>query len=337
MAKAERILLGHGGGGRLSRDLIDEEVLSRFGEGPLRGLPDGASLTASSTALVFSTDSFVVHPLEFPGGDIGHLAVHGTVNDLAVCGARPRWLSLGLILEEGLGLALLRRVLDSIRDAAADCGVQIVTGDTKVVASGQCDGMYINTAGIGEAIPGLELGPERLRDGDAVVVNGPLGDHGMAVMAARSGMDAGSELSSDTAAVNGLVEAAADIGPDLRFMRDPTRGGLAAVLNEAVEGSPLGISIREEAVPFSRGARAIAEVTGIDPLHSASEGRLVLVCDGARAREVVERWRRLPNGEGAAVIGEVVAAERGRVVMETAIGGRRLVDVPQGELLPRIC
>jgi hydrogenase expression/formation protein HypE len=331
-----RILLGHGGGGRLSRRLIEEEIVSRFGGGPLEGLPDGARLSPSPGEIVFSTDSFVVQPLEFPGGNIGHLAVHGTVNDVAVSGGRPRWLSLGMILEEGLELALLRRILDAVRDAARECGVVVATGDTKVVAAGQCDGVYLNTAGIGEAIPGLRLSVDAIRPGDAVLVNGPLADHGMAVMAARAGMDVGERLRSDTAPVHRLVEAIADLGADVRFMRDPTRGGLAAVLNEIVDGRGIGIALREADLPFSDGARAIAEVTGIDPLHVASEGRLVLVCAAGAAEEVLRRWSGLAEGRGAVAVGEV-CEERGRVIMRTVIGGRRLVDVPHGELLPRIC
>lgn len=334
-ATNDRILLGHGGGGLLSRELIAAEIVPRFGDGPLRGLPDAARLEAGGTALVFSTDGFVVQPLEFAGGDIGCLAVHGTVNDIAVAGGKPRWLSLGLILEEGLELAVLRRVLDSIARAALDCGVTVVTGDTKVVGAGQCDGMYVNTAGIGEAIPGFALGRERLREGDALIASGTLGDHGMAVMAARAGFRA-DRLRSDTAPVHRLVEAIGDLAPMVRFMRDPTRGGVAAVGNELVDGLEVGLVLGEGAVRFSPEARAVAELLGIDLLHVASEGRLLLACDRDASAAILDRWRALPEGRGACVIG-AVGGPPGRVVLETALGTRRLIDVPRGELLPRIC
>ena len=333
------VQLAHGGGGRLSRDLIRAEILSRFGAGPLRSLPDGATLPRPEGPIVFTTDSFVVQPVEFPGGNIGHLAVHGTVNDLAVSGSRPRWLSLGLILEEGLPLDTLRRVLDSVRDAAADCGVVVATGDTKVVGRGQCDGLYINTAGIGDALPGFDLAPGRIREGDAVLASGPLGDHGMAVLACREGIRIRNGPASDTAPVHRLVLAAQAFAAQVRFMRDPTRGGAAAVLNEIVEGSPLHIVLREGDVPLSSGTKAVAEMLGLDPLHVASEGRAILVCDAAAAEAILAAWRALPEGRGAARMGRVArgGAPAGRVILETCTGGHRLVDVPRGELLPRIC
>jgi len=329
--------LGHGGGGRLSRELIEREILPRFGGGALKGLPDGATLpTPRSASLVFTTDSFVVQPVEFPGGNIGDLAVHGTVNDLAVCGAEPKWLSLAMILEEGLSFDVLGRVLDSVRRAAADGGVAIVTGDTKVVARGQCDGLYLNTAGIGELMPGFDLGTDRIQEGDHVLVSGPLADHGMAVMAARENIQIRNGPSSDTGPVHRLVMAAREWAPHIRFMRDPTRGGLAAVLNELVEGRPVGLALREKDIPFSDGARAVAELLGMDLLQVASEGRMAAVCDPAAADAILTAWRGLPEGKGAARIG-VVSSDAGRVVLETVTGGRRLVDVPRGELLPRIC
>ncbi len=332
----ERILLGHGGGGRLTRDLIDNEIVSRFGKGPLQGLPDGARLGIAGGEIVFSTDSFVVAPLVFPGGDIGKLAVHGTVNDVAVSGGTPRWLSLALIIEEGLELARLRGILDSIAEAAKECGVIVATGDTKVVARGQCDGLYINTAGIGEPIEGLRPDIKKIARGDVVIASGPLGDHGMAVMAAREGLGFAQGLRSDTAPVHRLVHAAATWAEDVKFMRDPTRGGAAAVLNEIVEGRDFGVVVQETALPYSPQARAISEVLGIDLLHVASEGRLLLVCAPERARDILNAWKNLPEGKDAALIGRVTG-DKGRVLLETAIGGRRMIDVPQGELLPRIC
>ena len=337
MATRDKILLGHGGGGRLSRELIEAHIAPRFADGPLRGFPDAARLEIGGASLVFTTDSFVVSPRRFPGGDIGDLAVYGTVNDIAVSGGRPLWLSLALICEEGLPLDELDGVLDSVARAALLCGVGIATGDTKVVAKGQCDGLYVNTAGVGEALPRFELGAGKLCEGDAVIASGDLGDHGMAVMAARAGMDLAGRLSSDTGPVHGLVIAVADLAPSIRFMRDPTRGGAASTLNEMLGGrGDVGMLLRERDLPFSEGARAVAEVLGVDLLHVASEGRVLLVCAPEAASEIVERWRRMPEGQGAKAIG-TVTGDFGRVVLETAIGGRRLVDVPQGELLPRIC
>lgn len=341
MQHASTIKMAHGGGGRLSRELIRDEILSRFGSGPLEGLPDGARLPGTSNDLVFTTDSFVVQPVEFPGGNIGHLAVHGTVNDLAVSGAVPRWLSLALILEEGLQLDLLRRVLDAVRNASNDAGVTVVTGDIKVVASGQCDGCYINTAGIGHLLPGFDLSEARIQAGDAVLCSGTLADHGMAVMTAREDLGIRQGPLSDTAPVRRLVEVAAPHASSVRFMRDPTRGGAAATLNEAVEHRPLQVVLQETDIPLAPATRAVAELLGIDPLHVASEGRLLLICAPDAAAPILEAWRRLPEGAGCAQLGYVQAAPgpevQGRVVMATASGGTRLVTVPRGELLPRIC
>jgi hydrogenase expression/formation protein HypE len=293
-------------------------------------------LPSPGRQLVFTTDSFVVQPLEFPGGNIGDLAVHGTVNDISVCGGVPRWLSLALILEEGLPLTVLGRVLDSIRKAADSCGVSVVTGDTKVVARGQGDGVYINTAGIGAVLSGFELGVERIQEGDCVLVSGTLADHGMAVLAARQKMDFKSGPQSDTGSVQRLVQVAEEFGAGVRFMRDPTRGGAAAVLNEMVEGRAVGILLREHDLPLAPAVRAVAEMLGIDPLHVASEGRVILICAPECVQKILTRWRDLPEGAGAAVLGAVNSAS-GRVVLESLSGGHRLIDVPRGELLPRIC
>ncbi len=335
-SRETHVQLAHGGGGVLSRNLIRDEIVARFGGGPLEGLPDAARVRAGGGDLLFTTDSYVVTPLEFPGGNIGSLAVHGTVNDLAVSGARPRWLSLGLILEEGLPFETLRRVLDTIRDAAKACGVQIATGDTKVVARGQGDGMFINTSGIGEPIPGFRMGPERSRPGDWVLASGTLGDHGMAVMAARSGIGITDGPVSDSAPVHRLVEAAADCAGGVRFMRDPTRGGVAAVLNEIVAGQAAGILLREADLPFAPATLAAADMLGLDLLNVACEGRLLMICEPSAGVRILEAWQRLPEGRRARRIGEVTD-RGGDVVLETAMGSRRLVDVPQGELLPRIC
>ena len=333
---SEKILLAHGSGGRMSRDLIESEILSRFGDGPLKGLPDAAYIRAESSDLVFSTDSFVVQPLVFPGGNIGDLAVHGTVNDLAVSGAVPSWLSLGLILEEGLEIETLRLVLDTIKKAADYCAVQVVTGDTKVVHHGQCDGLYINTSGIGEKIQSLNLSPSRIEEGDVIIVNGSLGDHGMAVMMARESLELVHGPLSDTAPVHKLVQSIADLGPAIRVMRDPTRGGASAVLNELVNGGALDVVLDESKLPFSQASRAVAEILGTDLLQVASEGRLVAVCSHSAAEAVLRRWQSQEEGRGSRIIGHVTKG-RGRVILETLAGGRRIVDVPEGEILPRIC
>jgi len=330
------VQLAHGGGGRLTRELIEQEIVPRFGDGPLRGLPDGATLQAPGDRLVFTTDSFVVQPLEFPGGNIGDLAVHGTVNDLSVCGGEPKWLSLALIIEEGLPFSVLGRILDSVRAAADACGVAVVTGDTKVVARGQGDGIYVNTAGIGRALPEFSLGPERIREGDCVLVSGTLADHGIAVLSARQNMGFVNGPQSDTGTVQRLVMAVRELGAAVRFMRDPTRGGAGAVLNEIVEGRELGVLIKERDLPLAPATQAVAEMLGIDPLHAASEGRVILFCDREAAADILRRWRALPEGAGAACLG-TVTRDKGRVILETVAGGRRLVDVPRGELLPRIC
>lgn len=332
----ETVKLAHGGGGTLTSDFIRDEILARFGKGPLEGLPDAATLVNSTGNLVFSTDSFVVHPLLFPGGTIGNLAVHGTVNDLAVAGGTPLWLSLSLILEEGLPFETLRTVLDSVKEAAVRCGVNVVTGDTKVVARGQCDGMYINTAGIGRCMPHFHLSTKRLAPGDAVMTSGPLGDHGMAVLAAREGINIRNGPHSDSAPVHHLVKAAHDFADAVKFMRDPTRGGTAAVLNEIVEDSDVGIELQEQALPISPSTNTVAEMLGMDILNVASEGRLLLICSPDAADGILDKWHGLDHGKEAAVIG-TVTGDKARVVLRTMTGGRRLVDVPQGELLPRIC
>jgi hydrogenase expression/formation protein HypE len=336
MTSAECIQLAHGSGGRRTAELIREEILTRFGGGPLDGLPDGATLPFGGDEIVFTTDGYTVHPLEFPGGTIGALAVHGTVNDIAVSGGIPRWLSLGIIAEEGLPMDVFRRILDDAARAAAQCGVQIATGDTKVVARGACDGLFLHTAGIGARDTRLRLGRGRIRPGDAVLVSGALGDHGMAVMTAREGLTGRPGPVSDTGPVIGLTAAAAAVGDAVRFMRDPTRGGLAAVVNEIVDGASFGAELDEDAIPFSPASRAVADMLGIDLLHVACEGRVVAVCGADASRTLLDSWQSLPEGAGARRIGRI-NEDPGRVTLHTAVGGRRVVDVPAGELLPRIC
>lgn len=332
----DTIQLAHGGGGRLTRELIDHEIVPRFGKGPLKGLPDAAVLPPLGGRPVFTTDSFVVKPLEFPGGNIGDLAVHGTVNDIAVSGGQPLWLSVALILEEGLPLSVLRRVLDHIKCAADNCGVTVATGDTKVVARGQGDGIFINTTGIGLFDEWFTLGPSKIQKGDSILVSGTLGDHGMAIMGARESMRQSEGLVSDSGPVHRLSQLASMYGNKIRYMRDPTRGGVATVLNEVVEGLQVGVELQEVDLPVSPAARALSDMFGIDILHVASEGRVLLVCDPSVTDRLLKQWRDLPEGRGAVQIG-TVTDDAGRVSLRTCMGGRRLVDVPRGELLPRIC
>ena len=332
----ERIQLAHGGGGGLTHQLIESQILPRFGEGPLAGLPDSAVLARPPGPLAFTTDSFVVQPLIFPGGNIGHLAVHGTVNDLAVAGARPRWISLAMILEEGLPLTTLETVLDAVVDAARAAGVVVATGDTKVVPRGLCDGLYLNTAGIGEMLPELTLSPERIRPGDLIVASGTLGDHGLAVLAARAHLGLTHGPVSDTAPVHDLVAALTPCGHGVRCMRDPTRGGTAAVLNEMAAASDTTFILEESRLPLAPATEAAAALLGLDILHMASEGRILLVCDPASAAPLLAHWQALPAGADATVIGRVAAGPP-RLLLETLAGAQRLVTVPRGDLLPRIC
>ena len=333
----DKIVIAHGGGGELSSKLIEDEILSRFRESPLEGLPDAASLTLNSTQLLFSTDSFVVSPLEFPGGNIGDLAVHGTVNDISVAGGQAKFLSLSLILEEGLPIAVLRRVLNSLQKAAKFCGVQIVTGDTKVVANGECDKIFINTAGIGEKYSNFNLSKASLQEGDQILVSGNIGDHGMAVLTAREELPIEHGPKSDSASVHRLVKAAHPYGEAVRFMRDPTRGGVAAVLNEIISKSQLGISLNESSIPINITTENVAEMLGIDLLNVACEGRMLLICDKKSAESILHAWQKLPEGKNAAIIGSVVTDSPSKVKIETFTGGARVVSVPRGELLPRIC
>ncbi len=287
--------------------------------------------------LAFTTDSFVVSPLFFPGGDIGELAVNGTVNDLAMSGARPLYLSAGFILEEGLPMEQLGRIAASLAAACRRAGVQLVAGDTKVVNKGHGDGLYINTSGLGMVPPGVRIAPDRARAGDVVLLSGTVGDHGMAIMSVREGLEFETQIQSDTAPLNGLVEAMLAVTPDLHCLRDATRGGLAAVLNELAVASRVGVEFDERLVPVRPEVSAACEMLGLDPLYTANEGKLVAVVPPAQAEAVLSAMRAHPLGREAARIGLVVAAHPGLVVARTGIGGSRVVDLPAGELLPRIC
>ena len=330
----EIITLDYGSGGKKTARLIEELLVPAFRNPALETLGDGAILAGAET-LAFSTDSFVVDPIFFPGGDIGKLSVCGTVNDLAVCGAEPKYLSLSFILEEGLGLEELERIVASIRKQAGQAGVQIVTGDTKVVERGRGDRIYINTAGIGFVrFPGLS--PKKIRPGDAVLVSGTVGDHGTAVMLARSGMMQG-EIRSDCAALNGLCARVLETGAAVRVLRDPTRGGVATTLNEFVEGTQLGIVIREEEIPVRPQVRSACEMLGLEPLYCANEGKVLAVVAAEDAGRVLAAVRETDEGRDAALIGEVSETWPGRVVMETAFGGKRVLQKLTGAQLPRIC
>lgn len=326
------ITLDYGSGGKKTAALIDEIIVPELGNAALNSLGDGAVLEGG---LAFSTDSFVVSPLFFPGGDIGKLSVCGTVNDLAMCGAEPKYLSLALIIEEGLPAENLRRVVASIKSAAEAAGVQVVTGDTKVVERGRGDGLYINTAGIGLVkYPGL--GPDKMRPGDAVLLSGTAGDHGAAVMLARDGLMEG-EIRSDCAALNGLAFALLDSGAQVRVLRDPTRGGVATTLCEFAESAKLGIELDEAAIPVRRDVSAACALLGLDPLYCANEGKMLAVVAPEYAQAALAALRSRPEGENAAIIGRVTVERPGRVALRTAAGGARLLQKLAGAQLPRIC
>jgi hydrogenase expression/formation protein HypE len=335
--KEERITLSHGSGGKATQTLIEAVFLEAFANPLLAPLEDGAVLTALGGRLAFTTDSYVVSPLFFPGGDIGDLAVNGTVNDLAVSGARPLWLSAGFILEEGFPVADLERIVGSMAAAAEQAGVQIVTGDTKVVQRGKADGCYVNTAGVGVIERPGELGVATARPGDVVIVSGPVGEHGITIMLARGELDIESEVTSDTAPLNGLVERLLDAAPGVRGLRDATRGGVATICNEVARAAGVAVVLEEEAVPVRPDVRGACELLGIDPLYVACEGRLVAVVDGDQVEAAMAALRSHPLGEGAAVIGRVRDDPPGLVLLKTSFGGTRIVDLLVGDPLPRIC
>ncbi|GAA1017433.1 hydrogenase expression/formation protein HypE [Acrocarpospora pleiomorpha] len=334
--KEERITLAHGAGGKATRTLIEAVFVEAFRNPVLEPLADGAVLDVDGGRLVFTTDSFVVSPLFFPGGDIGDLAVNGTVNDLAVCGARPLYLSAGFILEEGFPVADLRRITGSMAAAAARAGVQVVTGDTKVVQRGRGDGCYVTTSGVGVLERDITLGDSMVRPGDAVIVSGPIGEHGVTIMIARGELDIEADLASDTAPVHELVAALLDAVP-VRMVRDATRGGVATVLNEVAQAAKVAVVVDEPAVPVRPVVNGACELLGLDPLYVACEGRFVAVVDGDHADAAVATMRRHPLGEGAAVVGVVEADPPGLVLLRTAFGGTRIVDLLVGDPLPRIC
>jgi hydrogenase expression/formation protein HypE len=334
----DTITLGHGGGGKLSQRLVEQLIVPAFSNEILGQLHDGAMFPCYGGHIAFSTDSFVVRPRFFPGGDIGSLAVHGTVNDLAMCGARPRHISLALILEEGLPLTELRDVIESVRDACEESEISVITGDTKVVERGSADGLYINTTGIGSLMPETQLSPMRVRAGDKIILNGSIGRHGMAIMSVREGLEFESEITSDSAALWPLVEGVLSLTQRrMHVLRDATRGGIASAINEIAQAAEVGVVLEESAIPVDGPVRAACEILGLDPLYVANEGRFVGFVSPDLADEVIDLMESHPLGKDACVIGEVVDEHPGLVRMQSGFGGSRVVDMISGEQLPRIC
>jgi hydrogenase expression/formation protein HypE len=334
------VVMGHGGGGKLSADLIKHLFLPVFENPVLAQMGDAAVVAPAgdrNLRLAVSTDSFIVTPLFFPGGDIGKLAVHGTLNDVAMVGARPLFLSAGFILEEGFPLESLARVAASMAKACEAAAVSVIAGDTKVVDKGHGDGVYINTTGIGLVPPGVEIRADRAQPGDVVLVSGDIGDHGIAILSVREGLEFETVVASDTAALDGLVAEILEETLDIHCLRDPTRGGLAAALNEIAGASHAGIELDEAAVPVKPAVRAACEMLGLDPFYIANEGKLIAILPAAKAEAVLGRMHAHPLGTRATVIGKVVESHSGMVVARTGIGGRRVVDRLVGEQLPRIC
>jgi len=331
------IVLAHGSGGKLSQRLMQEVVLPQFRNALLEPLHDGALFSIGDERLAFSTDSYVVSPIFFPGGDIGKLAVHGTVNDLAMCGARPLHLSVGFILEEGLPMEDFRRVVASMREAADAAGVTLVTGDTKVVDRGKADRIFINTSGVGWVARGVNIDPKRAKPGDKILLSGEIATHGIAIMSVREGLEFETEIASDSAPLNGLVQAMLATGSEIHVLRDPTRGGVTSALTEIAQAAKVGMVLDEASIPISEAVKGACEILGLDPLYVANEGKLLAVVPGESAEAVLAAMRNHALGREAAIIGEVTSDHAGFVLMKTRIGGSRVVDMLSGEQLPRIC
>lgn len=337
LSSGDRVLLGHGSGGKLSADLLQKFFLPAFENPILSCLDDQAIVNVNGSRLAFTTDSFVVKPLIFAGGDIGSLAVHGTVNDLAMGGARPLFLSAAFILEEGLPFETLRQIVESFRKAASDTGLLIVTGDTKVVEKGCCDGMFINTSGIGIVESGLKLSAGQARPGDRILLSGSIAEHGIAILAQREGLAFESPIQSDSAPLHTLVAAMLETGAQIRCMRDPTRGGLSSTLNEIASRSRVGMILEERAIPTREEVRAACEMLGLDPLYVANEGKLVAIVAPQDAEKLLDAMQKHPLGQNAHIIGTVLKDDPGLVVMRTTLGTTRIVDMLSGDQLPRIC
>lgn len=331
------IILGHGGGGKLSAELVEHLFLPAFRNETLENLGDSAIVDLNGKRLAFSTDSYVVRPLFFPGGNIGELAINGTVNDIAMSGAQPLFLSTGFILEEGMAIDQLGAIAEAMGAAAKQAGVTLITGDTKVVDKGHGDGVFINTSGFGIVPEGVDIAPRRAQPGDAVIVSGDIGVHGIAIMSVREGLEFGAPITSDTAPLNGLVADMLNETHDIHVLRDPTRGGVASSLNEIAQAAQVGIVIEERKLPVPAVVHAACEILGMDPLYVANEGKLIAMVPAAIAEQLVERMRTHPLGSNATIIGQVTEAHPGVVVARTGIGGTRVVDRQVGEQLPRIC
>ena len=333
----EKVLLGHGSGGRLTAELLQKVFLPAFQNPVLNALNDQALVAVDGARLAFTTDSFVVRPLFFPGGDIGSLAVNGTINDLAVGGAEPLYLSAAFILEEGLPLETLQRVVASLSRAAKEAGVWLVTGDTKVVEKGKGDGLFINTSGIGRVPPGINLSADQARPGDRIILSGSIGDHGIAILSQREGLEFETPIASDCAPLHTLVAAMLRASPAIRCMRDPTRGGLASALNEIAAQSKVDMELEESAIPVQEAVRGACELLGLDPLYVANEGKLVAIVDSADAERILAAMREHPLGRQARIIGQVTETNMGLVTLRTLLGTTRIVDMLSGDQLPRIC
>jgi hydrogenase expression/formation protein HypE len=335
--KTERIQIDHGAGGRASHDLVAKTFMPALANPILKELNDSALLNFQDVRLAISTDSYVVDPIFFPGGDIGSLAVHGTVNDLAMRGAQPRYLSVGFILEEGLEIAALEKLVGSMARAARQAGVEVVAADTKVVERGKADRIFINTAGVGIIAPGVDIAGQNAKPGDCVLINGPMGDHGVAVLSTREGLSFQTDIQSDSAPLNGLVSEILEVSRNIHVLRDPTRGGVATALNEVAGQSAVGIELEEAHLPVRPGVKAACEMLGLDPLYVANEGKVLVMVAPEDADLVLNKMRQHPLGRESYIIGRVVSEHPGRVVLHTGVGGRRIVDMLSGEQLPRIC
>ncbi len=333
----DKILLAHGNGGRYSHKLVKELFQRYLGNEYLDQMNDAAVFSVPGDKLAFTTDSFVVSPLVFPGGDIGKLAVCGTVNDLAVSGARPLYLSAGFIIEEGFPMEKLEKIVASMANTAREAGVQIITGDTKVVPRGHVDGLFINTSGIGVLLPGVDVAGSHARAGDLVVINGTIGDHGMAIMAARSELGIIADLKSDSAPLNNLIIELLEVVPEVRVLRDPTRGGVATTLNEIARQSEVGIALEEYALPVNDSVKSTCDMLGLDPLYLANEGKFLAVIPRNDIGKALSVFKKHPQGREAAVLGEIVETPPGKVYLKTTIGGKRMVDMLVADQLPRIC
>jgi hydrogenase expression/formation protein HypE len=333
----DKILLGHGSGGKLTSELIKNIFLPAFENPYLAELGDQAVINLNGLKIAFTTDSYVVNPIFFPGGDIGELAVNGTVNDLAVGGARPLFISAGFILEEGFPISDLCKIVESMKKACACAGVILVTGDTKVVEKGKGDKIFINTSGIGIIEKEIEISPRKVKPGDKILINGPIGLHGIAILSKREGIEFEAEIESDTAPLNSLVADILSVSGNIHWMRDPTRGGVSSALNELAQSAKLGIEIWESEIPIPEPVKAACEMLGLDPLYVANEGKLIAVVSNDDAEKVLEAMRDNPLGKEAKIIGEITEEHPGVVLMKTLVGGKRVVDMLAGEQLPRIC